>query len=154
MRGAVGSGCVYSGLAILLFFSLILHLCFKFWTPEREAFLVTKHLQFILSLGFFYVNVDSQFFISILFLLGIFISRCLTNDSPVFGFKASSGRDHISSFCKYWRFVSSLAGFWSVIFFFSKLDRRRPTNIMHPRRVRWIVCLGLSFWGLTPCTFF
>lgn len=49
---------------IVIFFSLILlHLCFKFWTPERETFfLVTKRLQFILSLGFAYGNFDFQLF--------------------------------------------------------------------------------------------
>lgn len=64
------------------FFSLSLHLCFGFWTPERKRsgkLLVTKHLQFILSFGFVYIHVDSQFLLtSVLSLLGIFISYCLT----------------------------------------------------------------------------
>lgn len=74
---------------IVIFLSL--HLCFKFWTPERQRsgkLLVTKHLQFILSFGFVYIHVDSIFF----FLLPYFFPSWYIyfvlsdrNESPVLG---------------------------------------------------------------------
>lgn len=117
-----GAGWLYC-----LFFFFIITLMFWVLTPERKRsgkLLVTKHLQFILSFGFVYIHVDSQFFL--LSLLGIFISCCLTEaKAQCSGALGRWGGGFISHHSvNTGDFVFSCRILVCCFFSFSKLDRQ------------------------------